>query len=115
MSLDEGFIEGDPWDCGIGENATKAPLVAGTGRGFLWSEGFGLGGDGFGGDDVYEAALLALVLELYYAGDLGVEGVVGAAAYVEASLVRCSALTDEDGAAGDGFAVAALDAEPLGV
>lgn len=76
---------------------------------------FGLGGDGFGGDDVDEAALLALVLVLYDAGNLGVEGVVGAAAYVEAGFVRCAALTDEDRAAGDGFAVAALDAEPLGV
>jgi hypothetical protein len=70
---------------------------------------------GLGGDDVDEAALLALVLELHDAGDLGVEGVVGAAADVEAGLVRCAALADEDAAAGDGFAVAALDAEPLGV
>ena len=76
---------------------------------------FGLSGDGFGGDDVDEAALLALVLVLHDAGDLGVEGVVGAAAYVEAGLVGCAALADEDAAAGDGFAVAALDAEPLGV
>ena len=77
--------------------------------------GRGLGGDGFGGDDVDEAALLALVLVLYDAGDLGVEGVVGAAADVEAGLVGCAALADEDGTAGDGFAVAALDAESLGV
>ena len=75
----------------------------------------GLGGDGFGGDDVDEAALLALVLELYDAGDLGVEGVVGAAADIEAGFVRCAALADEDAAAGDGLAVATLDAEPLGV
>ena len=89
----------------------KAPQCSGA---FLWSEGCGLGG-GFGGDDVDEAALLALVLILHDAGDLGVESIVGAAAYVEAGLVRCAALADEDAAAGDGFAVAALDAESLGV
>ena len=66
-----------------------------------------------GRDDVDEAALLAFVLELHHAGDLGVEGVIGAAADIEAGLVRCAALADEDAATGDGFAVAALDAEAL--
>jgi hypothetical protein len=86
-----------------------------------WRRGSGcctrnwLGGGGFGDDDVDETALLALVLELHDAGNLGVEGIVGAAADVEAGLMGCAALADEDGAAGDGFAVAALDAEPLGV
>ena len=85
-------------------------------RGFCWCGSCGLGGDGFGRcDDVDEAALLAFVLILHDAGDLGVEGVVGAAADVEAGLVGCAALANEDGAACDGFAVAALDAESLGV
>jgi len=88
----------------------KAPLA----RGFCLERRFGLGG-GSGGDDIDEAALLALVLVLHDAGDLGVEGVVGTAAYVEAGFVGCAALADEDAAAGDGFAVAAFDAEPLGV
>ena len=74
-----------------------------------------LGCGGNGRDDVDEAATLALVLELYDAGNLGVEGVVGTTADVEAGLVGCAALADEDAAAGDGFAVAAFDAEPLGV
>ena len=87
--------------------------------GLLVERTCGLGGDGFGcrdgRNDVDESALLALVLELYDAGDLGIEGVVGTAADVEAGLMGCAALADEDAAAGDGFAVAALDAEPLGV
>ena len=87
--------------------------------GLLVERTCGLGGDGFGcrdgRDDVDEAALLALVLELYNAGDFGVEGVVGTATDVEAGLVRCAALTDEDGAAGDGFSIAALNAKSLGV
>ena len=69
--------------------AGAGPLVAAE----AW-----LGGDGcgLGCDDVDEAALLALVLELHDAGDLGIEGVVGTATDVEAGLVRCAALADED-------------------
>lgn len=66
--------------------------------------------DGIDGD---EAANLATVLEADYAVNLGEEGVVLAAAYVCAGLERGPTLTDEDGAAGDGFAAEALDAEPL--
>jgi len=66
-----------------------------------------------GRDDVDEAALLAFVLKLNDAGDLGVESVVRAAADVEAGLVRCATLADENAAARDGFSVAALDAEAL--
>ena len=84
-------------------------------RGFDGAEVCGLGCGGNGCDDVDEAATLALVLELHNAGDLGVEGVVRAAADVEAGLVGCAALADEDAAAGDGFAVATLDAESLSV
>jgi hypothetical protein len=73
------------------------------------------GGDSFGRDDGDEAALLALVLELDDACDLGEKGVVGAAADVEAGLMGGSALADEDAAAGYGFAVAALDAKSLGI
>ena len=66
--------------------------------------------DGIDGD---ETADLAAILEADYAIDLSKEGIVLAAAYVCAGLERGSALTDEDGAAGDGFAAEALDAEPL--
>src|SRR6185437_904880 len=60
-----------------------------------------------------ETADLATVLKADHAINLGEEGVVLAAAYVYAGLERCPALTDENGAAGDGFAAEALDAEPL--
>ena len=45
----------------------------------------------------------------------GEEGVVFAAAYVEAGLELGAALTDDDAAAEDGLAAEDLDAEPLGV
>lgn len=79
----------------------------------------GLGRDGFrcgdGGDDGDEAPALSAILKLYDAVDLGVEGVVGAASDIEAGLVRCAALANQDRPAGDCFAAEALDAEPLGV
>ena len=76
--------------------------------------GYGeLGGGFFGDDDGDEASALSAVLELDDAGDLGEEGVILASADIEAGLKRGSALADEDGASGDGFAAEALDAEPL--
>jgi hypothetical protein len=69
-----------------------------------------LSGDRFDGD---KAAGAATVDELDAAIDFSEEGVVGAAADVEAGLVRCAALTDEDAAAGDELTVATLDAESL--
>ena len=69
----------------------------------------------FGGVDVDEAAVLALVLEADDAVDLGEEGVVFAAAYVGAGLERGPALTDDDAATEDGLAAEYFDAEPLGV
>ena len=74
-------------------------------------------GDGhdIGGVDDDEAAVLATVLEADYAGDLGEEGVVFAATYVEAGLERCTALTDDDAAAQDGLSAEYLNAEPLSI
>ena len=63
----------------------------------------------------HEAVLLAAVLEADYAGDLGEEGVVLAAAHVCAGLERGSALANQDGASGDYLAAEALDAEALRV
>ncbi len=74
-------------------------------------------GDGgnFSWFNVYKTSLLAAVLELDYAADLGEEGVVLATAYVCAGLERCAALTDDDAAAEDGLATEYLDSKPLGV
>ena len=65
------------------------------------------------GVDRDEAALLTAVLKADHAVDLGEQGVVLAAADVEAGLQRGSALANQDGAAGDGLAAEALDAEAL--
>lgn len=60
-----------------------------------------------------KTADLATVLKADYAVDLGEEGIVLAAANVQAGLERCATLTNEDRAASNGFAAEALDAEPL--
>lgn len=70
------------------------------------------GGDGFYGD---EASGAAAVDELDAAIDFGEEGVVGAAADVEAGFNFGTALTNDDGAAGDGLTGEELDAEALRV
>lgn len=72
------------------------------------------GGD-FGGIDRDEAAELSSVLEANHAGDFGEEGVVFAAADVEACLERCAALADDDAAAEDCLAAEYLHPESLGV
>jgi len=72
-------------------------------------------GANFGGIDGDEAAVLPAVLEADYAGDLGEEGVVLAAAYVGAGLERCPALADDDAAAQDCLAAEYLDAQSLRV
>ncbi len=77
--------------------------------------GKSLGGDSFGlaGKDGDEAPLLAAILELDDAGDLSKEGVILAAADVQAGLEWGAALADKNGAAGNSFAAKALHAEPL--
>jgi hypothetical protein len=59
--------------------------------------------------------VLATVAEADHAGDLGEEGVVLAAADIGAGLELGAALADDDGAAEDGLAGEALDAEALRV
>ena len=69
----------------------------------------------FGSDDRDKTAALATVLELYDAVNLRIERVVGAATYIEAGLMGCATLTNDDGAAGDYFSGEALYAKPLSV
>jgi hypothetical protein len=69
-----------------------------------------LSGDRFDGD---KAAGAATVDELDAAIDFSEEGVVGAAADVEAGLNPGAALADDDGTAGDNLASEELDAEAL--
>ena len=69
----------------------------------------------FGGVDVDEATVLALVLEANDAVDLGKEGVVFSAADVCSGLERGAALSDDDASTQDGLTAEDLDAEPLGV
>jgi len=69
----------------------------------------------FGGIDVDEAAMLALVLEADDAVDLGEEGVVLAATDVGAGLERGATLTDDDASTEDRLTAENLDSEPLGV
>ena len=59
--------------------------------------------------------MLATVLEADDARDLREEGVILAAADVQAGLERCAALTDDDAAAKDRLAAEYLYAKPLGV
>ena len=77
--------------------------------------GKSLGGGSFrlACQDGNEAALLPAILKLDDAGDLSKEGVILAAADVQAGLEWGAALADQDGSAGDSFAAKALDAEPL--
>jgi hypothetical protein len=67
----------------------------------------------FGGVDVDEATVLALVLEADDTVDLGEEGIVFAAAHVGAGLERGASLTDDDASAEDCLTAEYLDAEPL--
>jgi hypothetical protein len=69
----------------------------------------------FEGLDHYELAHGASVLELDAAGDFGEEGVVFAAAYVEAGLYTGATLADDDSAAGDNLSAKCFKAEPLGI
>jgi len=80
-------------------------------------EYFRLGADGgdFGRFDVDEAAVLATVLEADNAVNFGEEGVVLAAAYVQAGLERSAALPHDDAAAEDGLSAEDFNAEPLRV
>jgi len=59
--------------------------------------------------------MLATILELHHAANLGEKGVVLTAADIEAGLQRGSTLANQDRAAGHGFAAEALDAEALRV
>src|SRR5208282_662033 len=68
---------------------------------------------GFGRMDADEAPHAAFVLEFDEAGDLSEQGVVLAAAHVDAWLVLGAALADEDGAAAHELATEALHAQAL--
>src|SRR5689334_4523812 len=70
------------------------------------------GGDGVDRD---ETPVLTAVLEADHAVDLGEQGIVLAAADVQAGLERGSALANQNGAAGDRLAGEALHAEALRV
>lgn len=59
--------------------------------------------------------MLAAILESNHAGDLGEEGVVFAAANIQAGLQWCAALANDDAAAEDCLAAKYLYAEPLRV
>ena len=72
-------------------------------------------GDDFDRVDRDEAAMLATVLEADHAVDLGEQGVVLAAANVDAGLKRGATLANQDGAASDDLAAEALHAEALSV
>ena len=74
-----------------------------------------LDGDDFGRIDQDEAAMLATILEADDARYLREEGIVLAAADVQAGLERCAALADDDAAAQNCLAAKHLDAEPLRV
>ena len=69
----------------------------------------------FGSDDRDKTAALATVLKFNDAIDLRIERVVGAATDIEAGLVGCATLTNDDGAAGDDFSGKTLYAKPLRV
>ena len=72
-------------------------------------------GGEFGGIDVDEATVLALVLKADDTIHLGKQSVVLAAAHVGAWLERSPALTDDDASAEDRLTAKYLDSEPLGV
>jgi hypothetical protein len=55
------------------------------------------------------------VAECNDAGDLGKESIVFAAADVEAGLVGCATLADDDGTTGDKLTAENFDAKPLSV
>ena len=59
--------------------------------------------------------MIALVLKLHDAGDLGEERVVLAQPNVITGLQFRSALANQDGAAGDQLPVKPLHAQPLGI
>src|SRR6185437_13983860 len=86
-----------------------------NGQPFIWSDPLCPDGGDFRAVDRHETAVLAAVLELDHAGDLGEEGVVLAAAHVEPGLQLGAALADDDGAAGNGLTAECLDAKPLRV
>lgn len=62
-----------------------------------------------------ETAEAPLILEANYAGNLGKEGIIFAAADIVARLQSCAALTDQDRAPRDRLPVKSFDTEPLGV
>ena len=66
-------------------------------------------------DDGHKLAQLPAVTELDHAGDLGEQGVIFAASYVEAGLQPRAALAHDDGAAGDKLSAECFYAKPLRV
>jgi len=65
--------------------------------------------------DHHVPAHLAAIHELNAAADLGKEGIILAAANVQARLYARAALPHDDGAAGDNLSAEGLKAQPLGV